>query len=210
MTAKAQGMLEAMELGDWMIDQVYVTGETQFRIHVTAVPVFNGVAALRKPQLTAVRGDDAAANYYLTDVAFEFNAYGDLVDFQMHSPVDIKQIINDNVAVMSMEEMLEKARTYLQHSDYYDYGMPREILKGYEKNGTELGCTVDILGLEYNLTRIKVPDTECNYYYVPGITLKGDVYYYMKDTGEEYETIKDITLVTINGVDGTVVNEVNS
>ena len=204
---KAQKMLDDMNLGEWKVDQVTVSGEELYEIHITAAPIFNGVAAIWRPTQPGYAHN---SRYDYTHAEFSFSANGELTGFNMDGLVDVQNVVNDNVAVMRVEELMEKARTYLEHSDYYDYGLSKDLLKGYEKQGREIGCTVDVATLEYNLDRIRMPNENDTYYYIPAITLKGDVCYYMKDTGEEYYTFQDITLVTINGVDGTVVNEINS
>lgn len=209
---KAQAMLDEMDLGQWKVDQCYLEmteygDAVEYVICVTAVPVLNGIAAVRQPQLWSLKSTEAyASNYYLTDVQFQFSANGNLVLFRMYSPTDIKDVINDNVAVMSMEELMEKAKTYLQLSDIYTYGMIDEILDYY---GGNVACAVDVCTMEYNLNRVKVPDTDESYYYVPGLALRGSVQYYDTETGEIYDELEDKILVVINGVDGSVINSTN-
>lgn len=209
--AKAESMLQQMMLGDWLVDECYLETKyygdvPEYIIHVNAVPVLNGVPAIRSPQLTNLTSEESyASNYYLTDAKFEFSANGELVSFCMYSPIDIKSIVNDNVAVMSIDKLVNKAKTHLSLSDYYEYGFGPVI----DSVDEELGCIVNIIDLEYNLTRVKVPNTDESYYYIPGISLIGNVEYYGKDTGNVYFTNDSITLVTLNGVDGSVVKTTN-
>lgn len=98
-------MLAQMALGEWIVDECYLetvdfSDTSEYIIHINAVPAFHGVAALRRPQLTSLRSTSAyASNYYLSDVHFAFGGNGDLVDFSLYSPVDVKKTINENVLV---------------------------------------------------------------------------------------------------------------
>lgn len=67
-------------------------------------------------------------------------------------------------------------------------------------------CIVTVTNSAYNLVRVKVPQTEANYYYVPGIVLSGAVEYIGKETGNLYFSAEDTTLISLNGVDGSRVS----
>lgn len=208
---KAEKMLEQIDLGEWKIDQCFVEttyyGDVaEYIICVNAVPVLNGIPAIRQAQLTNLKSQETySSNLYLTDVNFQFSANGDLIDFELYSPLDIKDVVNDNVAVLSMDEMMEKAKHYLAHSDYYEYGFGLVV----DDLNEEIGCTVDVCKLEYNLIRVKVPNTDESYYYVPGVTLLGNIEYYGKDSGDIYFASDNVTLVTLNSIDGSVINATN-
>lgn len=209
---QAEDILEKMDMGQWYVDECYIEtiyyGDVaEYIIHVNAVPVLNGIPAIRREQLTNLKSEETyASNYYLTDVKFQFAPNGELISFEMTSPVDVKDVVNDNVAVMSMDELLQTAKTYLVHSDYYAY-QSAFLVDSVKDN---VGCTVDVCGLEYNLTRVKVPNTDESYYYIPGITLKGTVEYYSKETGDIYFKSEGTeNLLVLNGVDGTVINTTN-
>lgn len=207
---KAANMLEEMELGDWLIDECYVEtkwyGEiAEYIVHVNAVPVFNGSPAVRQPQLTNLKSEETyASNFYLTNVNMEFSANGEIYTFELDSPVDIKQTLNDNVEVMSMESLMAIARNYFVYSDAYNYGFGAAL----DTVGEEVSCVVHIQSLGYNLTRVKVPDTDESYYYIPGITLHGSVEYTGKDSGDLYFSSENIPLLSLNGVDGSMVQTV--
>ena len=212
-TEKAQSILDQIQLGDWMIDQVDVVGEELYTIKVSAVPAFNGVAAIWK---AAGEREEYTSYYEVTYAELAFSADGQLVDFNLNSPLEITNIVNDNVAILSLEELMEKARTYLEHSDIYDYaeriGYNRTTLGTYKKKGVNLICSVDGISMEYNLTRIQKPNADNTYYYIPAISLTGNINlcFSRKGAEDEVETYENITLVVLNAVDGTVVNEVNS
>lgn len=205
--AKAQDMLERMNLGEWSIDQCYVntTGDfiQEYTIHVNAVPVFNGVPAARQPQLTDLKSETVyASNYYITETSFIFSANGDLVSFRMTSPVDIKNVINENVAVMEMEELMEITKNHLKHSDFEAYDLRIPGMYAAE----ELAYTVNLCNFYYGLLRVKVPNTDESYYYVPGMMLEGIVEITGKDSGELYYMSEaPQAVLALNAVDGTII-----
>ena len=208
---KAEMMLESMELGEWKIDQCYLQttyyGDVpEYVICINAVPVFNGVPAIRQEQPYNLTGKDTyAPNYKLTDVSFRFAGDGQLVDFVLYSPVNIVSTINENTAVMELEALIEKAKNYFMHTDYYQYD---NMVIDYASEA--IGCNVNITEVDYMLSRIRVPETDANYYYVPTVRFQGTVELYGKETGNVYyytELPRD--LVTLNAVDGSIINTTN-
>lgn len=220
MKIQVQNMLDAMQLGEWLVDDCYVKtteiGEsTEYVVCITAVPVLNGTPAVRRPQFGNLRSDEAyASNYYLTDAEFAFNAKGDLLRFNMHSTIDISKVINENAATLSMDELIDKAKTHMSLSEAGEYGLPQVMVEAIEENtGEEVVCKVEVTKLEYGLTRVKAPNTDDSYYYVPAIFLSGTSAYYGKDSGKAYaQEIMDDGMslfLVLNAIDGTVVEIYN-
>lgn len=210
---RAQNMLDQMNLGEWKVDQCnivenYYGRDSWYAIEVKAVPVFNGAAALRQERTDELLLD---SHYLFTNTEFIFSANGDLISFDLESAVEVKDVVNNNVAVMTVEEMMEKAKTFLKNSDYYNYGIgDPEFIDRYVEKGIDVGCKIEITHMEYNLARIKMPNEDNCYYYVPGITLVGNIEYYIEETGDLILDYQNKTLVTINGVDGSIINATNT
>lgn len=209
--SQAEQMLEEMGLGDWFVDQCYVErtyyGDVpEYVIHVNAVPVLNGVAAVRRPQLTNLKSEEVyASNYYLTDVNFQFSANGELIYFNMLSPIDIKSTVNSNVAVMDMSELLERAKQTFSLSDYYEYGFGSLV----DHVGEKVSCVAEINDIDFGLTRVKVPDTDESYYYVPCLLWLADISYLGDKTSKEYYSAEGQVLLIMNAIDGTIINATN-
>lgn len=201
---QAEKMLEQMQLGDWSIDECFVEtsyyGDTaEYIIHVNAVPVLNGAAAVRVPQLTNLKSKETyASNYYITDARFEFSAQGDLVSFLLYSPIDIVKTVNEGVKVKTVGELIDLAKSYLELSDSYAYGFFPD-----GNADEEIRCIVTISEYDSNLMRTKVPETDEIYYYTPAIVFKGNVEYRGVTSGDTYFATDDATLIAINAVDGT-------
>lgn len=208
--AKADSALKAMQLGEWFIDQCFVEvkyygNSPEYTINVNAVPVLNGIPAERRNQPLYYSNDNYAPNYDLTDVHFEYSADGKLVNFVMRSPIDIVEVVNDNANVWSIDALLDRAKQHLELSDYYEYGFGSDI----EFASEELKCFVNISRVGYNLIRLRAPNTDASYYYVPGIVLFGDVEYIGSETGNTYYSNEDQLLVSLNGIDGSVIGKTN-
>ena len=205
---KAEAMLAAMDMGSWMIDQCYVDARqisqdvTEYSIMVTAVPVLNGVPAVRVPQFTALRGQDPAEkNYYYADVQFEFSPNGDLWNFHMYSPIEIVDDLNSG-ETMTAQQLLEKAKEYLLASSYTDYSFIPSI---YTNEEDVLRCRVNVTSLDYNLTRINKPGYYDRFYYIPGITLSGTVEYYEEKSGNVLYS-EELTLLNLDGRNGSIIS----
>ena len=204
---KAEAMLAQMGLGEWLVDECYVEKEvineyTYYSIHVNAVPVLNGTPALRKAQLKNLRSEESgAARYYYTDAQFEFSANGDLVSFELESPIEIQREVTTNNTALEIEKQFETAKAYLSQRDFHFYSMGFT----FDHLGETVKCIVDVNGLEYNLTRINGENPLESYFYVPGIKLTGDVRYYGAESGQIYLERKNLTLAIIDAESGTVV-----
>lgn len=208
--ARAEAMLLEMDMGTWLIDQCFAKplqisdDVTEYSICITAVPVLNGVPAVRVPQFYALRDAEnpEASNYYYADVSFEFAPNGELLSFSMYSPVEIVDSVAYDGA-LPMERLLTHAKEHLTASNYGDYSYMPMVYTGDD----ELACRVAVTGLDYNLTRINKPGYEDRFYYVPGITLSGDVEYYEKGSGKVLLTKENTILLILNGTDGSVIDE---
>lgn len=211
--AKADELLNAMGLGEWIV--VNAKAEPHYSgvgywINVHAVPVFQGIPVVQVPQIGHLNNNENvyASNYYHTKANFTFNAYGELIDMELYSPVDIKQTVNSNVAVLPMDELMERAISHLSLSDSEQYGREQEWYE--QEYGEKIVCNVTLSEMEYGLLRVKVPNTDDSYYYVPGILLFGGVEFRGETTSNMYdlgytEPGLVLPMVALNAIDGTIV-----
>lgn len=211
-TEKASEILKQIALGDWEIDNCYidVSGSEQdpeYVIRLSATPVFQGIAAFRRPQFDNLKSEELfASNYYLSDVQFEFSANGDLLSFSMYSPVDVKQVVNEDVQTLSFEELSKLAQNHFTLTDIYEYDSVSIVDHASEK----ITGVVTISDAIYGLTRVKVPNTDESYYYVPAISFLGAVELYGETSGDlYYESKEPEPLLVLNAVDGTIINLAN-
>ena len=70
------------------------------------------IGNLRNPEVYA-------SNYYMTEATFTFNANGVLLSCEIYSPVDIVQVVNENAATLSVDDLLKRAKEHLSLSDKY-------------------------------------------------------------------------------------------
>lgn len=215
---KAQNMLDLMELGNWVVTNTYIETSdfediAEHVVIVEATLAFNGVAAIYGQKTPSATATNTYTTYYpVSKAVFGFSANGTLVHFRMQSPVDIKEVINPNVVTLSFDKLLETAKSDLVLRDAHaGYGVPADMVYMCEEVLNEdLICKSEISTLNYGLVRIDVADSDCTYYYVPAIVLKGNVDYYGKDTGNlcisgsDYRT-GDLNLIWINAIDGSII-----
>lgn len=216
---KAQEMLDKMKLGQWKIVKTNIITKqfdenVEYSIQVTAVPAFIGVPAIYGQSAGNLQ-NAYSATYFMSAAEFEFSADGDILYFNMDSPVDVVSTRNENVATMSIDMLVERCKQHLALSDADAYGLPSDVRDEIEAAANEkLLCKVNITDVEYGLGRVKVPDSDDNYYYIPVIAFKGavdyvtentDALYYRNVSGEPNEELP--ILVCINAVDGSIIQQ---
>lgn len=205
---KAMEMLQQMDLGDWMVDQCYVRslGEEilEHVICIAAVPVVDNVAVAYQSQISGLNSDEPdSSNYYMTGAQFEFSANGDLLYFSMSSPIDVKQVVQEQAEPMDLETLLDAAKQYLSVDVSAGYGLldPSGILS------ESLETSVEISQLRYGLLRQKVPGTPDSYTYAPGVILYGTYENIGAESRQVYNRSLELyPILAINALDGTIVN----
>lgn len=206
---KAEKMLSEMQLGEWYINDCIVENRIpeigEYVISITAFPVLNGVKTLPVQQLTNLKNQaNYASNYYMSITNFEFSAKGDLISFHMASPIDTKQIVDENADVLNTNDLIVRAQEHLVLSDAASY-LPFQVDSEAEK---KIACLVNIDDIQYGLARVKIPDTDRSYYYVPSVTMMGNVIVQSKDGKNTfYATENAQPLIQINAVDGTIIEK---
>lgn len=214
---KAENYLEQMNMGDWSACSVEVDTDqkgtvSQYEITVMAMPVFNGVSALYGQPMGNLTSSDAnASNYLMTGAMFRFSANGDLIYFSMDAPIDVKTVVNESAAILSVDELMEKAKTQLSLSGVAaGIGLPYGIYDiRQDVFGEDITCKITINEMGFGLARIKVPNTDYTYYYVPALVLYGAADYYGQYSGTYFEqwSVDNQDLVWINAVDGSIIGE---
>ena len=208
--SQAQPLLSAFALGQWQVDECDVKreaggSEAEYLVYVNAVPVLSGVAALRQPQIGALRSPDGKSDYYLTDANFVFSANGDLISFSLFSPLDIQETVSEDVQPLGIEGLLAQAQQHLTQTCAYGYGNGfGSLLQGLQ---TEVQCTVTVSEIEYGLART---GGEGSFRYVPALALKGTSEYIGKADGKTYYTSEAPELLLVmNAADGTIIRAAN-
>lgn len=212
---QVMNMVEEMELGQWKIANTRIetyssAAEPEYMVRVDLVPVLNGIPAVYgqgNPEMS----EDYTGAYVLTQASFLMSANGDIIDMELDSPIDVKSIINKNVATLPFYQLVERARQHLSLSDAGNYGMSDALIKMFEKEYQEkIACIVDISQIEYGLSRVLVKDTTESYYYAPVLVFLGNIQYQGMSTGTIYYDFADYgigldTLLWVNAVDGSII-----
>ena len=211
---KAQSLLDQMGVGQWKVSHAEVNeelygGGSEYTVRIFAVPILNGTPAIYKQPTEALMSEDAnASNYHTANVLFSFSANGDLIYFEMQSPVDVTTVVNEGAAILSMEELMEKAKDHLsltgleEARDYWLLSMYYE---------TPVTCKVEVDHVEFGLVRVKVADKDFTYYYTPAIAVYGKTQYYDQGTDNLVNNVfvsdpnESFCLFWINAIDGSII-----
>lgn len=216
-TAVATQMLEEMQLGQWYIyetsvESTEVGNVVEYTINVTAAPVFNGDPVLLGQNLGDYK-DAYNASYPTTYAEFKFSANGDLIYFNLDSPLDIADLVNERVATKPTDELLELCKDNLSYRDAGGFGLSLDTVKALESsNGENILCQVTISEAEYGLGRMMVANSDDHYYYIPVLVLKGFAEYIGEQSGRTYFysdydlNQKTSALIWINAVDGSLIS----
>ena len=216
---KAQETLNQMGLGQWQvceakIETTYAGDIPEYVVSVDAAPVLNGVSAIYGQRIISMTGNDVnASNYFISAAGFRFSVNGDLISFSLDSPIDVVAVINGSVATLPVEELLGRAKSHLSlYGAAAELGIPGFLQMHQEHEGELFESRVDICDMKYGLARVKVPDEDFHYYYIPVVVIYGSVEYYGKESGTLHMSSGDYgdkvqPLVWINAVDGSIIEE---
>ena len=214
---KVQDLLSKMELGQWQISETTVEAKqiddiTEYTIHITAVPNLNGVPAIYGQSAGNLQ-NAYDATYFMTYAEFILSANGDIVYFNLDSPLEIIDTRNENVATLSVAELMKSCIQHLSFSDADAYGLPTDVREEIENVSEQnLLCQVAISDVEYVLGRVKKPDSDDHYYYIPIMVLNGIVNYIGEKDERCYYTNCHVPsegiphLIWINAIDGSIVS----
>ena len=233
---KAASMIEGMGIGQWQIHaEVQHSGDSlqqeqdswDYYVVVRCLPVYEGITVTHQDQLFNMKSKNAfASNYYYEELTMMFSNDGRLLDIHYDGALELVQVVNANVPVMSTEEMQQRIREQLALSDlseYWQFNEPNAFEKYYpnvsgsvleERKATltAVRAEIEIDQVEIGLARIKIKDNNSDFYLVPSVTLRGHIKVYNAAgtelvSTEKYFYLDDIPVETILGlnlVDGTV------
>lgn len=232
---KAREMLSAMGIGDWQ-----VKGEEQhndftesedahkdYFISVQCLPVYEDVVVTRQQGLSNIKStNEYASNYYYEELNFQLSNDGRLLSFHYTGPLELVQVVNANVPVMSMAEIQQRVHEQLILSDLdslWEYNRPgvienmfggapmsAEELATQKAFFTAVSAEYNITSVEIGLARTRIKDNKTDFYLVPAVTLRGQSTI-LNAQGDNLGVIatgvmpgQDTTILGLNLVDGTV------
>ena len=203
-------VLEQMGMGDWEVEDYTVgeweveVGHTVRTLSIQVSPVYNGLKMLNVPQLANLKSEDAyASNYYYEKIGLNFSG-GRLVDFGYDAPLDVVNVINPAVSILSEDEIIASFKRQMTLDDITGYqieGIPEELLDEVPQV-TNVTATVD--GVELGLARTRIKNNESDFYLLPAYLFRGSVNLTFSDGSSEL--INDTIFAVINAVDGTIIN----
>lgn len=162
----------------------------------TLIPVYNDICAFYK-DLVHIKYDDVyAANCYYEHLVI-YIKNGAIESVNWYSPLMITGEYQNNIQVLSNNEVVEKMKSYMQEA----YSLER-----FSENmvGSIMTGNIDIIDAQFRMMRVKSKDTN-DFLIIPVWQFVGDVYV---DTeyATNYRIWKDQVLAVINAVDGSIIN----
>lgn len=193
----AEDCLNQLDLGEWKIVKTDVEKQqmgaaTEYNVLLDAVPVVNG-------QITMRSGRDN----FRSGASFQLSERGEPYYFDLGNPLEEKEVYQ-NVAMLSMEEIMEEARGHLGAQTLRGTGK-ETVRRNLEKeNNEQILCKIEISRLEFRL----MPNSgSCNrYYYIPVVGFMGTTKYIGVESGQQYSSDEELRpILWINALDGNVV-----
>ena len=223
--AEAEALLDAMGLSEWVIDSCVVAQNSYssaYTVIVRATPVYDGVKVTRQKQMDLRSGDAYAANYYYGEAVFTFSG-SRLESFEVQSPLEIVEVVNDNVAYLSFAEAMEICKKQLRMSLLTSYPYARSDFMRYADNdpitsaSDEFSQTVrkdvNVIQVELGLVRTRVKDSLTDFYLLPAYTFRASFVLYDQDgrvvaDNEQMDPTGSFTkaLLVVNALDGSIID----
>ena len=155
-------------------------------------PVYNGVPTVLVKDLYNIKSDDVyAANYFYQSL--EISMYnGELNYIYLTSPSDVTEIVNENVQLMDLNTMMDKAKKYMQ----------LKISKAsFDEDFSENEkISVEVNNIQLAMFRIKEKNKD-SYLMVPAWIFYGNVLDSKNQVIRENEQ-----LLVMNAIDGSSIN----
>lgn len=201
--AKAESLLNQLNLGQWKVVESEVEAEkigdvTEYMVMLNAVPVVNGV-----PGMAHSNGA-----LYRTQAHLQFSANGELYYIDIGCPIVEKADVSDQVHILSMDKVLEKAREHLKSQTLMGAGRETRRKALEQAHGEGIVYKTEITDLEIRLGKMEMPETHNRYFYVPFVGFRGTAGYVGADSGTWYEGDEEPhTLFWVYTFDGSIIPE---
>lgn len=210
--SRANQILQDMGLGYWLVDDIYVEvieyhreDIPEYVIKVGAVPMVEGnyLPEIRRNQPGTINqnaADKPVENYYFSEAAFTFAPSGELLFFNLRSPMETKEVSRTN-AIWSNAEMLSKAEEGLEGINIDQCGINTAEM-GYDN----VKCQVDITNIRVGMSRVRVPEEDALWRYVPALALYGKRTYTYDNGAADCLDDREIHLMTVSALDGSILH----
>lgn len=184
----AEQWIETVGIGEWELERIDgSSGSEGSNYTVYFAPVYNGIPSLLPYGEVDLHSEDLYAAH-LRNSSLEIRiCNGMMMSMLLESPMDIVEVENENIQVLSFEEI------YTAFRNYAESGLQDEII---EKNGSPVE-NITITRIEQKLFRAKMQNSEGEFRMVPVWVFYG--------IAEDY-VLQEVDLVVINAVDGSIID----
>ena len=196
--------LEELGLSSW---KVYSCTPVELENHVAYYHIlcqnsYNGIPVTVLPQMESIGGEEYAAKYYYESLEFDVSN-GRIGFAAWESPMDQIAVENKNVSTLSFEEIMKRFQTQMEVQ------YTQNNVRGEKEPGAGNDkYFIRVNQIEQELVRINIPDNEKEFYLVPAWNFYGTIngQEAEREGGEGGITAFESPLLTLNAVDGTVIN----
>lgn len=201
--AKAESLLNQLDLGQWKVVESEVEAEkigdvTEYMVLLNAVPVVNGVLGMLHNNSSS----------HQTMAHLQFSANGELYYIDIFCPIIEKADVSDQVHILPMDKVLEKAREHLKSQTLMGTGKETRCKALEQEHGEKIVYKTEITDLEIRLGKMEMPETHNRYFYVPFVGFRGTSGFVGADSGTWYEGDEEAhTLFWVYTFDGRIIPE---
>lgn len=185
---QAEQIIEQIQPGEWELARCSDDSSENVSLYqLEYVPKYEGVPMAEDGYIDIRSEDLYAANLYYTVLRISI-MNGIVQSAELLSPMDVEEVVNENVKTLSFEEIYDSFKNYAQAS------FSQETL---EEMGVVGGVTID--QIEQKLFRIKEKNSEDSFLIVP--------VWVFSQTISDGENQTKINWGIVNAVDGSMINE---
>jgi len=206
--------LEQINITDWKYVQHHEKsltedGVTYYYLTFDIIPIYNGIDGMLSSFGTGRYLDsngEYISDYYDEAILIKYSN-GRIMSYNHLSPLTIKNVVNENVSLISYENALNKIYSQLE----YTLTAGRMLIEPYNSSDYSISAaTVNITNIELCLVRTPIKDNLDDFYLLPCWIVRGS-YSIDEIIGPEGKICPNIVIesdspiLCINGVDGSVV-----
>lgn len=196
---RAQDILDRLDVGRWQVTGGEVEYSSLAKGSYISVKAEMLLDNIQIPFATGIED-----GWWLSSAYIGLTVDGEMVDFELVLPMELKGTVTDRPSLLSLDEILAQTKEKLTDTTASaQFGrnlFPLHIEE--QKAGESLICKVDVSKLEYSMARMKAPDDADTFYFYPVLTFHGTADYYGQDSGTLHITTEECPLFSISALNG--------
>lgn len=201
-----ESTLPDMGLDEWHIYSYYVS---DYSATFICTPEYYGIQMSTDQSWSALSSDiHYSPSYAFPKIEIKISN-NQIVDFWLEGPLDITEVSNENVELLSFSEAIERIYEQLELSWTPDR-IAEYLLSGFNVGVTS--ASVNVSSIELTLVRVSVKNEPNNYYILPAWLIYGSMSmdkYSINGSaasGSNSGGYSNTPLLAVNAIDGSVID----